>query len=172
MKKIFIVLASSLILFGCGNKKTTTAIPTETPRSFELQEADKPEISLTPREDGHMIYLKISKIPTFVTNMEYELIYKALEDKLEIEKGVGDTIKIDKDTITRDLLLGTESCTSGCKYKFDEGITGGSINITLITKDGQSATIEKSFKLAQDKKTKKFVITIEENAVPSTSSDQ
>jgi len=161
MKKIFIVLASSLILFGCGNKKTTTAIPTVIPRSFELQEADKPEISLTPREDGHMIYLKISKIPTFVTNLEYELIYKAVEDKLEIEKGVGDTIKVDKDSITRDLLLGTESCTSGCKYKYDEGITGGSINLTLITKDGQSATIEKTFILTKDKKTKKWTITFQ-----------
>lgn len=161
MKKLFIVLASSLILFGCGNKKTSTAIPTEIPRSFELQKTDEPEISLTPREDGHMIYLKISKIPTFVTNLEYELIYKAVEDKLEIEKGVGDTIKVDKDSVTRDLLLGTESCTSGCKYKFDEGITGGSINITLITKDGQSATIEKSFILTQDKKTKKWTITFQ-----------
>jgi PBP1b-binding outer membrane lipoprotein LpoB len=171
MKKIFIILASAIFLFGCGNKKTSVSIPTETPKSFELQESDHPEISLTPREDGHMIYLKISKIPTFITKLEYELIYTAVEDKIEIKKGIWDTIKVDKDIISKDLLLGTESCTNGCKYKYDTGVTGGSLNLTLITENGQSATLEKQFTLQKDTKTKKFTITITDE-LPQTGLDQ
>ena len=42
-----------------------------------------------------------------------------------MEKGVGDTVKLTSNSFEKDLLLGTESCTNGCKYKFDEGVVGG-----------------------------------------------
>jgi hypothetical protein len=86
---------------------------------------------------------------------------------MEIEKGLGDTLKVEGTSLSRDLLLGTESCTSGCKYKYDEGITGGTLNITLVTKDGQVAPLQKSFTLKKDTKTKKFIVTLSD-ALSST----
>ena len=151
-----------MLLFGCGNKKTTSKItPSPVPRTFELAENEKPDIALTSRDDGHELTMKISKIPSMVTNIEYELLYNASEEGMEIEKGLGDSIKVEGTSLERKLLLGTESCTSGCKYKYDEGVTGGSLNITLITKDGQSNTIEKTFTLKKDTKTKKWIITFQ-----------
>jgi len=162
MKKILPIIFCSILLFGCTKKTTTTKKATPAPiRTFELQEADKPDVKLTSREDGHMLYLKIDKIPNFIASIEYELLYNASEEGMEIEKGLGDTLKIEGTSLSRDLLLGTESCTSGCKYKYDEGITGGTLNLTLITKDGQSALIEKTFTLKKDTKTKKWTITFQ-----------
>lgn len=172
MKKILPIVFCSILLFGCTKKTATIKKATPAPiKTFELQEADKPEISLTTREDGHMLYLKINKIATFVTSIEYELLYNASEEGMEIEKGLGDTLKIEGTSLSRDLLLGTESCTSGCKYKYDEGITGGTLNLTLITKDGQSAPIEKTFTLKKDTKTKKFIVTLSD-AISPTSTTQ
>jgi len=162
MKKIFPIILCSILLFGCSKKTSTSKItPTPVPRTFELQENEQPEISLVPREDGHELTMKISKIIPNVANIEYELTYNASESGMEIEKGLGDSIKVEGTSIERKLLLGTESCTSGCKYKYDEGITGGNLNITLITKDNQSALIEKTFTLTQDKKSKKWTITLQ-----------
>lgn len=162
MKKIFPIILCSILFFGCSKKTSTTKItPTPVPRTFELQESEKPDITLTSREDGHELTMKISKIPSMITNIEYELLYKASEEGMEIEKGLGDSIKVEGTSLERKLLLGTESCTSGCKYKYDEGVSGGNLNITLITKDGQSNTIEKTFTLKKDTKTKKWTITFQ-----------
>lgn len=171
MKKLLIVFVCSLFLFGCGSKKTSKTTPTPIPRTFELQEADKPDIGLTARDDGHMLYLKISKIPNFVASIEYELLYNASESGMEIEKGLGDTLKVEGTSLSRDLLLGTESCTSGCKYKYDEGITGGTLNITLVTKDNQVAPIQKSFTLKKDSKTKKFLVTLTDALSPTDTTE-
>ncbi len=171
MKKLSLILVCSFLLFGCGAKKTSKITPTPVPRTFELQEADKPEITLSSRDDGHMLYLKISKIPSFVASIEYELLYNASESGMEIEKGLGDTLKVEGTSLSRDLLLGTESCTSGCKYKYDEGITGGTLNITLVTKDNQVAPIQKSFTLKKDSKTKKFLVTLTDALSPTDTTE-
>lgn len=148
MKKIFIVLILSFLLSACGFKKTTQKItPTPPPRVFEIPEADRPYISLVPREDGHMLYLRINKIPNNISKIEYEVLYTAVDDGNEIEKGVGDTIKEVKSSIERQLLLGTESCTNGCKYKYDSGIIGGTISLNFITNDNQVASYEAPFSL-------------------------
>lgn len=154
---ISLVLFSGLFLSACGKKKTTNnAAPTPPPRAMEMKDEDKPYISLTPREDGHLLKLKISKIPSSIKQVEYELIYKAEDEGMEIEKGVGDTIKeIKGGVIEKDLLLGTESCTNGCKYKYDNGVTGGTVILTMITGDGQVATTEQPFLLRSTAEIKK-----------------
>ena len=113
-----------------------------------LSDSEKPNISLIPQSDGHRLNLKISNIPQNITEIEYDLIYTAKDENIEIEKGVGGTAKIDSSSIERELLLGTESCTSGCKYKYDEGITGGTLSLSFITADGQSASYEAPFVLS------------------------
>ncbi|HPD44941.1 MAG TPA: hypothetical protein PK131_02080 [Candidatus Woesebacteria bacterium] len=161
MKKLFLVLISAFLLFGCGLKKTTpTVTPTPASTTFELTDKEMPEINLTASDDGHWLTLKINKIPSSIVNIEYELLYRASESGLEIEKGLGDTLKVEGRSLERKLLLGTESCTNGCKYKFDENVTGGDLNLTLINQQGQTATIQKFFTLVKDKKSKKIVATL------------
>lgn len=147
MKKIILLLALVFTLSACGKKTTTEIVPTPTPRLFELQETDKPDIAITPTKDGHYITITVTKIPDFIKQIEYELIYSASDAGLEIEKGVGGTAEIENNSFDRKLLLGTESCTNGCKYKYDEGVTGGTLTLTLITQDGQVATIDTPFTL-------------------------
>lgn len=143
-----IVVLSSFFLSACGKQTTTQKImPTPTPRLLELKPEEKPYISLIPREDGHSLKLKLSNISPSISQIEYEMVYTAVDNGLEMEKGVGDTIKIDGSSLERDLLLGTASCTNGCKYKYDVGITGGTVSLTLISTSGQVSTLETPFTL-------------------------
>lgn len=163
MKKIlFLLLVTSFVLSSCGTKKTViTATPTPVPRELVITDSQKPTVTLTPREDGHELTLKISKINPIFTKIEYELIYTAQDSGLEIEKGVSgnfETKDLTNGVGERKILLGTESCTNGCKYKYDSGINGGSLNLILMTKDNQVASLEMPFTLTSTKG-KKFVIT-------------
>jgi len=163
MKKLFLVLTLAFLLAACGKKTATNTItPTPPQRSFDIPLESRPYVSLIPREDGHMIYLKIDKIPSNISQIEYELLYNAIDDGNEIEKGVGDTIKNVKNNVEKSLLLGTESCTSGCKYNYDTGIVGGTITLNFITTDNQVATYEApfTFKSAADIKKAGNLLTL------------
>jgi len=169
MKKYLgLILISALILSACGKKTTTTIVPTPTPRLVELATEDRPQISLTSRNDGHELTLKLASISSSITKIEYELTYVAVDNNLEIEKGASGIIE-SKDIVSgnaeRKILLGTESCTSGCKYKYDAGITGGNLNLTFTTSNSQISVFNSPFILkttADIKKTGKLVWT-EEN---------
>lgn len=141
-------MLSSSLLSACGKKTNTVKTnPTPVERELVLTESEKPIISLIPRADGHELKLKIDNIPQNISDIEYELIYSAIDEGLEMEKGVGDTIKITSRNIERDLLLGTSSCTNGCKYKYDSGVVGGTLSLTFLTKDNQNLRYESSFVL-------------------------
>lgn len=143
-----VIVVSSFFLSGCGKKKTetTTNAPTKSAqKELIMSEAEKPIVSLIPREDGHELKLKIDNIPSTITQIDYELIYSATENGLTMEKGVGDTVKITSKNIEKDLLLGTSSCTNGCKYKYDTGISEGTLSLIFYTNDNQSATYETPF---------------------------
>lgn len=145
---IFTILLSLIFLSSCGTKKTSQITPTPLPKLIEMPISDRPLISLTPRNDGHMLFLKLDKIPSYISQIEYEVLYNAIDESgLEIEKGLGDTIKEISSTIERKLLLGTESCTNGCKYKYDTGIVGGTLTLNFIDKNGQVSTFETQFTL-------------------------
>ncbi len=153
------VLASSFILSGCGKKDTSNTSNTNTANSKQnselvLQDSEKPIISLIPRADGHELKLKIENIPSNVSQIEYELIYSATDSGLTMEKGVGDTVKISSSSIEKDLLLGTASCTNGCKYKYDENVDSGTLTLYLYTDDNQSTTFETPFILTTSSKIK------------------
>ena len=161
LKKLTLIISCALLLSACGSKtKTTNNQPTSTPQTggvWEIAELEKPYISLTPTSDGHWLNLKITKLPTTISAIEYELIYNALDNNIEIEKGVSGTIKSQEisTTIERKLLLGTESCTSGCKYKYDTGVIGGTLSINFISQDGKTATYESAFTLKSTASLKK-----------------
>jgi len=165
MKKyLTLILISSLFLSACGAKKTTnTPTPVPTPRVVEIETKDRPEIFLTPRSDGHELYLKMNSISSIFSSIEYELTYLAVDGGLEIEKGVSGIVEptdIASGKIDRKLLLGTESCTSGCKYKYDTGVSSGTLTITFTTKNNQVSTFTSPFILkstADIKKTGKLL---------------
>lgn len=170
------ILASSFILSGCGKKNTNNTSNTNTTTSKQnselvLQDSEKPIISLIPRADGHELKLKIENIPSNVSQIEYELIYSATDSGLTMEKGVGDTVKISSSSIEKDLLLGTASCTNGCKYKYDEGVDSGTLTLYLYTNDNQSTTFETPFILltsADIKKDSGFKLDTENFSVKAT----
>lgn len=159
MNKIFklfvftaIILSSSFLLSACDKKNTSTNTPTKSTskKAIEVQLADneKPYISLIPSADGHTLSFKMTSIPSNFSTIEYELIYTAKDQNLEIEKGVSGTINLSgASNLDKDLLLGTASCTNGCKYKYDEGVTGGTLNITLKTNENKYTTFSSSFVL-------------------------
>lgn len=155
---IALVICSSVLFSGCGKKKTTTtetkAIK-QTVTQIELSDSKKPYISLIPRADGHELTLKVNNIPSEITNAEYELIYTAEDEGLEIEKGVNGTQKINGTNFEKKLLLGTESCTNGCKYKYDNGITGGTLSITFTTDNNQFYKFEAPFNIKSSTEIKK-----------------
>lgn len=147
-----VVIASSFLLSACGKKTTTNSDNNTNPtksaaKELVLSESEKPIISLIPREDGHELKLKVDNIPSSVSQIEYELIYSSTENGLTMEKGVGDTVKISSKNIEKDLLLGTSSCTNGCKYKYDTGVSEGTLTLIFYTNDNQSATYESPFVL-------------------------
>jgi hypothetical protein len=169
-----VIMVISFISVNNSKKNTekNKTLPTAKIESeLVLSESEKPIISLIPREDGHELKLKIENIPTNITQIEYELIYSATDNGLTMEKGVGDTIKITSNTIEKDLLLGTASCTNGCKYKYDEGIDSGTLSLYLYTKDNQSTIFETPFILTTSAKIKKdggFKLTTEDFSVKAT----
>ena len=155
---VALIICSSILFSGCGKKKvTTTEVKTnkQTAVEMELSNTEKPYVALTPRADGHELTLKVSNISSKITNAEYELIYTAEDQGLEMEKGVNGTQKISGTSFEKKLLLGTESCTSGCKYKYDEGITGGTLSITFTTDYNKFYKFEAPFNIKNSAEIKK-----------------
>lgn len=141
------LLCTVPLLFACTKKSAPAPTPTPTPRLVQLSSDQYPHLSLIPRADGRSLKFRLNQISPDFSSLEYELIYTATDGEIQIEKGYGDEVKIEGTEFERDLLLGTESCTNGCKYKYDEGVTGGQINLTFYTKTGQVATYQTPFRL-------------------------
>lgn len=149
---IILVVITTVIIIASSSKKKEKVKDSSLDEStvseeLILEDSQKPYISITPQSDGYRLDIKITNIPSFIIKMEYDLIYTAQDGNLEIEKGIGGTTEITNSTFERELLLGTESCTNGCKYKYDEGVTGGTLILNLLTKDNKSAYFEAPFVL-------------------------
>ena len=156
-----------------NNDKTVPVAEVET--ELILSESEKPIISLIPRADGYELKLIIDNIPANISEIEYELIYSAIDDGLEMEKGVGDTIKVTSNKIERDLLLGTSSCTNGCKYKYDKGVVGGTLSLTFLTATNQYLRYESTFVLktsADIKKDGGLSLTLEDFEITATTTSK
>jgi hypothetical protein len=169
MKKYLgLILISALFLSACGKTvPVATNTPSPTPKLVEMAVADRPVVSLLSRNDGHELTIRIGSISKNITKIEYELTYDAATNGLEIEKGATGSIEptdLATGSAERKILLGTESCTSGCKYSYDNNVTGGNLNLTFTTQNGQISTFDTPFILlssAEIKKTGKLAWTDE-----------
>lgn len=157
IKIIGLLSVSVLLLSACGIKKTEQQIePTPTvTKLIELKPEEQPYLKLIPRTDGHELKLVVQKLNSNISEIDYELIYTSEDNGQEIEKGISGNIKVEGKSIERDLLLGTSSCTNGCKYKYDTGVSKGTLSLTLATSSGQVSTFETPFTLKSAAELKK-----------------
>jgi hypothetical protein len=104
--------------------------------------ADRPFVTLTPREDGREIKLTLAAVKD-AAKVEYEMEYQA-ENLIQ---GVFGTIDFTKEPapVSKDLLFG--SCSKG-KCRYDEGVSGGSLTLRF---DGGSTpyVLKTDFNLQQ-----------------------
>ncbi len=170
MKKYLILIVFSLFfLSGCGKKTAPAPSPTPAPKIVEMEVQYRPEISLTPRADGHELILKINKISDTISKIEYEVTYLATDANLEIEKGASGILESSElvaGKAERKILLGTESCTNGCKYKYDTGVSGGKLSLIFSLKNASISMFETPFILkstADLKKSAGLLVWSEEN---------
>lgn len=118
----FLFVRSSRNKSRAEEEETVKEIPTD----------QRPVVSLIPTSDGHWLKLKIEKIKVQgASSLDYELLYSLPDGRTQ---GVPGTVKIDGSDIVRDLLLGSES--SG-KFRYDEGVTGGTITIRFRDSKGK-----------------------------------
>jgi len=168
---IAVVLASSILLSGCGLKKsieTQGEIPEAKPTPFptkpiEQTITERPYVSLVPSSDSHWLTLEIRNIPKSTTGLEYELLYFAEVEGNRIERGVstaGSPVDLKGATdFSKKILLGSASCTTGtCKYKYDEGVNEGTLTLTLSSSTGKEK-YESSFRIQKGKEGKNGLTT-------------
>jgi len=146
VKKVFIfisLLVTTLLLSGCGLKKTTTetlpnAEPTPVPtKPIEQSIKERPYVSLLPTADRHWVTMEIKKIPQDTKGLDYDLTYFADFEGSKIERGVSTGgVPVDLNGATeysKKVLFGSASCTTGtCKYKYDENVTEGALSIKFV----------------------------------------
>lgn len=129
----FVIIKSIKGSVSSGTSKQTENIP-------ELAQSAWPVVSLTPTQDatipfslGHLLDFKVQKInvPKAAT-MDYLLVYNTIDGG---QQGVPGTIQLTGGDIDKVLLLGSES--SG-HYRFDDGVSQGTITITFRDSSGNS----------------------------------
>lgn len=106
----------------------------------ELPQNQWPVVTLTPTSDptvpnslGHFLNFKVQKINVSgAASMDYLLVYSTSDGG---QQGVPGTVKLTGVDIDKNLLLGSES--SG-HYRFDDGVSTGTITITFRDANGKS----------------------------------
>lgn len=127
------------------SKKNKPTSQTQTQKMEEINKVDianRPFVTLTPREDGKEVTLGIDRVKN-ATKVEYELEYQAAA----LIQGAFGTIDFTQEPapVAKKILFG--SCSKGtCKY--DEGVTGGSLTLRF---DGgsQAFALKSDFNLQQ-----------------------
>jgi hypothetical protein len=125
------------VFFFVKNSKSSNAVVSDDEAALvEVPLDERPVVSIIPSEDGHYLKLKIDKIVVKGSaKLDYLLEYQTSNDITQGVPGVKD-LNGDKSFET-DILLGTES--SG-KYRYDEGVETGNVEIKLRDKNGKLLT--------------------------------
>jgi len=131
-------------------KSPTGETPSKTSTPFsksieELSESQRPKVEIKQRADGKALNVTFSNLKNFIS-LQYELSYLT---KDEIPQGViGTPIALDgKDSITKELLLGTCSGTVTLKCRYDENVHQISLTAKYTDKNGElfDQTVEYNF---------------------------
>lgn len=142
-----LILISVFLLAGCLPKKpspgsevtpTPETEPSPTPiKTIETSILERPFVSLTPTSDGHWVNLEVKNIRSDARSVDYELVYFAGDIGNKIERGTSGLVDLKGETsLIRKVLFGSESCTAGCKYKYDENVSEGTLTIKIKSDAG------------------------------------
>lgn len=129
---IFVLLVLGGGLFFIKNKKAKESLLTREPEGvlIETPLKERPYITLTPSSDGHWLTIEVSRIRE-ANILEYELLYNTAGGATQGSIG---TVRLKrKASYSKKILLGSES--SG-HYKFDEGVTQGTLTVRLRGEEG------------------------------------
>lgn len=134
MRRNQIILAIVVIVLILGGgfllwRSRITKAPLSTPEPegilIETSLEERPYITLIPSDDGHWLTVDISRIKEAET-LEYELLYNTITGATQ---GSINTVKLEgKSSYSKKILLGSESRGH---YKYDEGVTQGSLTVRL-----------------------------------------
>lgn len=131
---LIILGAGILVLVGVifAFKRSNNGTVDEEETAKEIPISERPIVMLVPSADGHYLKLTIAQIKVKgATSLDYELLYTLPDGRTQ---GVPGTVKLTGGDIIKDLLLGSES--SG-KFRYDEGVTGGTVNIRFRDSKGK-----------------------------------
>ncbi len=150
-----VLLAVFVVVRSFKNSVSTKSTPGEEEVVRELPQDQWPVVSLVPTSDpsipnspGHLLDFKVQKIniPGAAT-MDYLLVYTTSNGG---QQGVPGTIQLTGADVDKNLLLGSES--SG-KFRFDAGVSQGTITITFRNSTGKSlGKLSSDFHLQSDEK--------------------
>ncbi len=126
------ILVLILVFVVIKNKKTAVVVD-DTDAVVEVPFVQRPVAMLTPTSDGHYINLKIEKLTLpKAASLDYELLYSLPDGRTQ---GVPGTVDLNgQTTFERKLLLGSES---NGKFRYDEGVTDGSLTVRLRGSNGK-----------------------------------
>jgi hypothetical protein len=134
---VLVVLIAGILIFKNSRKSDDVEEEANIP---ELPQSQWPAVTLTPTEDptvpnslGHFLDMKVQKVNVpKAASMDYLLVYTTSDGG---QQGVPGTVKLTGGDIEKKLLLG--SASSG-KYRFDAGVSTGSLTITFRDAKGKS----------------------------------
>ncbi len=137
--RIFPILILGLVLSGCSLGRGGSDTLEEEPKPKEISQENLPFVKLLPRSDRHRVDLGIYGIKA--PRIDYQILYTVLIKGNSVERGAGGRdIKLNgKDELIRvgdsAIVFGSES--SG-RFKYDDGVENGSIEITYRDEKGKS----------------------------------
>jgi hypothetical protein len=134
---VLIVAAAGIVIMKMRSTSSGTQGETNIP---DLPQSQWPIVTLTPTEDpavpkslGHFLEFRVQKINVpGAASMDYLLVYTTSDGG---QQGVPGTVKLTGGDIDKKLLMG--SASSG-KYRFDAGVSSGTITITFRDSNGKS----------------------------------
>ena len=124
------------------SKKTKTETQAPTKKLEEINKvviADRPFVTLTPREDGKEVTMTIDRVKN-ADSVEYEMEYQAAE----LIQGVFGTISFKEESlpVEKSLLFG--SCSKD-KCRYDEGVT--KVTLTVVFRGEKTEKFQGTFSL-------------------------
>lgn len=136
---VLIVAVAGFIIVKTMKTASTSSTGQDT-NIPELPQSQWPVVTITPTEDpavpnslGHFLDFKVQKINVpGAASMDYLLVYTTSDGG---QQGAPGTVKLTGGDVERKLLLG--SASSG-KYRFDAGVSTGTMTITFRDSKGKS----------------------------------
>lgn len=137
---MLIIILAIMVVAKSFKGSVSKETPKEKETVLDLPQSQWPLVMLSPATDakipnslGHLLNLKVQKINVDgAASMDYLLVYNTSDGG---QQGVPGTIKLGGVDVDKNLLLGSES--SG-KYRFDAGVSQGTITLTFRNSSGKS----------------------------------